>query len=93
MHNKEDKLTKKETIQYSVAIGVLISGVIMCFLSFFLNQYQVHDSVLWYFGETCALAGTLMGFNVFVKNELNAFQGKVDNLEHRMRKVDNLIKD
>ena len=61
---------KKDTIQYSSAVGTLISGIVMCFLSFFLNNYRIHDSSLWYFGESCVFAGGIFGVSLYVRGEV-----------------------
>lgn len=57
---------RKEVVQYVVAIVTLCSGIVMCYLSFIFNNYAIHDSALWYFGETATLAGALMGITQYV---------------------------
>ena len=37
----------REGLQYGAAIGMLASGVVLTFLSFFLNNYVVSDGLLW----------------------------------------------
>lgn len=71
---------KKDTIQYSSAVGTLISGIVMCFLSFFLNNYKIHDSSLWYFGESCVFAGGIFGVSLYVKGEVQRINTKIDKL-------------
>ena len=71
---------KKDTIQYSSAVGTLISGIVMCFLSFFLNNYQIHDSALWYFGESCVFAGGIFGVSLYIRGEVQRINTKIDNL-------------
>lgn len=71
---------KKDTIQYSSAVGTLISGIVMCFLSFFLNNYQIHDSALWYFGESCVFAGGIFGVSLYIRGEVQRINTKIDKL-------------
>ena len=71
---------KKDTIQYSSAVGTLISGIVMCFLSFFLNNYRIHDSSLQYFGESCVCAGGIFGVSLYVRGEVQRINTKIDKL-------------
>lgn len=71
---------RKDTIQYSAAIGTLISGISMCFLSFFMNNYQIHDSALWYFGESCVFAGGIFGVSLYIRGEVQRINTKIDKL-------------
>lgn len=68
---------RKENIQYGTAIVTLFSGILMCYLSFIFNAYEIHNSALWYFGETATLAGALMGITQYVNTS-------VQNAEIRM---------
>lgn len=61
---------RKELTQYVVAIVTLFSGILMCYLSFIFNDYAIHDSALWYFGETATLAGALMGITQYVNTSV-----------------------
>nr|DAS39483.1 MAG TPA: toxin [Caudoviricetes sp.] len=38
----------KEMVQYSTASVSLLSGIILTFLSFFLNEHKIPNEVLWY---------------------------------------------
>jgi len=71
---------KKDTIQYSSAVGTLITGIVMCFLSFFFNNYQIHDSALWYFGESCVFAGGVFGVSLYIRGEVQRINTKIDKL-------------
>ena len=83
---------QKETTQYIVAIITLFSGIIMCFLSFFLNKYVVHDSALWYFGETMSFAGGIFGIGLYVNHKVkNAEQRLSSKIDNKINKVDDLL--
>ena len=66
----------KEWIQYGSAITMLFSGVALVFLCFFLNHYDVKDSVLWYVAQTLVYAGSVFGIAVYI----NTKWGEVKNL-------------
>ena len=81
----------KTNIQYATAIVTLISGIVMCFLSFFLNKYVVHDSALWYFGETMSFAGGIFGIGLYVNYKVkNAEQRLSSKIDNKISKVDDL---
>lgn len=61
----------KDWIQYGSAIAMLTSGVVLTFLSFFLNDYDVNDGVLWYVGQTLVYAGSIFGVTVYVNSKVD----------------------
>ena len=84
---------RKETVQYITAICTLASGVIMCFLSFFLNKYVVHDSALWYFGETLAFAGSVFGIGIYVNHQIKKAELNIHNdVDRKLESVNRLFK-
>ena len=77
----------KELVQYSTAIATLFSGVIMCFLSFFLNSYDIAGSVLGYFGQTLIFCAGVFGINCFVKNQIYDAETRInEKINEKMRK-------
>lgn len=84
----------KENIQYGTAIFTLFTGIIMCFLSFFLHEYNIEDSVLMYFGQTLIFCGAVFGINLMIKTKVQEVETKINNkIDKKLEKVDNLIKD
>ena len=78
----------REGLQYSAAIGMLLSGVVLSFLSFFLNIYVVSDGVLWYVSQTLVYSGAIVGVNVYFKTKLGNFEARVkDELASMMKQV------
>ena len=67
----------REGLQYSAAIGMLLSGVVLTFLSFFLNNYVVSDCVLWYDSKPLVYSGAIFGVNVYFKTKLGNFESRV----------------
>ncbi len=60
-------LHTKEKIQYGCAIAMISSGIILSFLSFFLNHYDIAESVLWYLAQALTFAGGVFGINIYFK--------------------------
>lgn len=78
----------REGLQYGAAIGMLVSGVVLTFLSFFLNNYVVSDGVLWYVSQTLVYSGAIFGVNVYFKAKLGNFESKVkDELASMLKQV------
>ena len=70
----------KEWIQYGSAIALLLSGVVMAFLSFFLNNFDVSDSVLWYVSQTLVYAGSIFGVGIYIQSKWGDVNGYVDKM-------------
>lgn len=66
---RDMKTNTKEWIQYGTAIMMLVSGVVLAFLCFFLNNYNINDSVLWYTSQSLVYAGSIFGVSIYVKNK------------------------
>ena len=64
----------KEWIQYGSAIGMIVSGIILAFLSFFLNGYDIADGVLWYIAQALIYAGGIFGVSIYFKTKLGEFE-------------------
>lgn len=78
----------REGLQYGAAIGMIVSGVVLTFLSFFLNNYVVSDGVLWYVSQTLVYSGSIFGVNVYFKTKLGNFESKVkDELASMLKQV------
>jgi hypothetical protein len=68
----------KEWIQYGSAISMLASGILLTFLCFFLNHYEVKDSVLWYVAQTLVYAGSVFGVSVYIKTKYGEVKNYID---------------
>lgn len=84
---------KKETVQYITAISTLATGVIMCFLSFFLNKYIIESSVLMYFGQTLIFCGAVFGINMVIKTKVLEAESNIrKEVDKRLDNIDRLFK-
>lgn len=76
--------TKKEEIQYTVAIFAFLLGIIMCFIDFYVDPLaQMHDTSLWFLGQMIAFCGAVFGISLHYSGELKNFKqeirGKINN--------------
>lgn len=69
---------RKEAIQYASACIMLASGIVLSFLSFFLSNYTIEDSVLWYFAQTILYAGSVFGLTMYVSSTRKAILNEVN---------------
>lgn len=93
-HKIEGSLTKKEKIQYTTAIGFLLTGIILCFISFFMNEYDIDSGSLWYLGQSVAFISCVFGLNLMVKNQVFEAEHRINRrMDRKMQKVDELIQD
>ena len=68
----------KEWVQYGSAVLMVISGVTLTFISFFLKD-EVTDGVLWYMAQALTFAGGVFGVNIY-------FRTKIGESENRIKK-------
>lgn len=88
------KAERKENVQYITAIGFLITGIIMCFFSFFLNEYDVGTGALTYLGEAVAFTAGVFSINLYVKSRVSEAEARINKrMDMKMHKVDDLIAD
>ena len=70
----------KDNMMIVAALITLASGILLCFLSFFLDcQHEIHSSVLWYFGQTLLYAASSFGLATYVKAKLNDVTNIIEN--------------
>lgn len=78
----------REGLQYGTAIGMVASGAVLAFLSFFLNNYIISDGVLWYISQALVYSGAIFGVNIYFKTRLGNFESKVkDELANMLKQV------
>ena len=67
----------KETTQYITAIATLFTGIVLCYLSFFLNNYNIADSVLMYFGQTLIFCGSVFLFFLYINTKVKESENRI----------------
>lgn len=75
----------KDWIQYSTAIAMVASGIVLAFLSFFLNNYDIADGVLWYISQALIYAGGIFGVSIYFKTRLGEFDSRVKRERDELR--------
>ena len=91
---KWNDLGVKDRISYIVAFALIISGILIAFLSFFLNAYNIATGVLIYIAQCFVIGGGLIGANVYFRTKWIEFNTQADNyikkeLDKRFGKNDN----
>ena len=66
----------KEWIQYGSAVSMIVSGIILAFLSFFFNHNDIADGVLWYIAQALVYAGGIFGVSLYFKTKLGDFESR-----------------
>lgn len=88
MKEKWKELGIKDKIQYVMAVLLITSGIILAFLSFFLNAFNIATGVLIYIGQCFITAGGIFGVSIYFKNKLGEFQSSAtDKIEQMMKKL------
>lgn len=76
---KWNDLGVKDRISYIIAFALIISGILIAFLSFFLNAYNIATGVLIYIAQCFVIGGGLIGANVYFRTKWIEFNTKADN--------------
>ena len=69
-------MTTKDWIQYSSAIAMIASGIILAFMSFFRNDGNISEGVLWYVAQALTYAGGIFGVSIYFKTKLGDFESR-----------------
>ena len=74
------KQNTKDWIQHSSALMMLVSGIVLAMLSFFLNNYDIKENVLWYIAQTLIYAGSIFGVSIFINGKFGDMQSMINKL-------------
>lgn len=67
----------KEKIQYSTAVIMIVSAVVLAFICFFLNHYKIGDSVLWYIAQALVYAASIFGISLAINTKMGQVKNDV----------------
>ena len=70
------KPNTKEWIQYGSAITMIVSGVVLAFVSFFTKN-DVTEGVLLYLAQALTFAGGVFGLNIYFRTKLGVAETSV----------------
>lgn len=74
----------KEIVAHIAAGLMLLFGMVITTAGFIIPPTgEIHDSVLWIFGQTLVFAGAILGVSLHVDNSVKAIEAKI---EERVRK-------
>ena len=74
----------KEIFAHICAGLLLIFGMVMIIAGFLVPPMgEVHDSLLWIFGQTLVFSGAVLGISLHVDNSVKMIEAK---LEQKLRK-------
>ena len=73
----------KEMITYSSALAMLLSGIILAFLSFFLNDHDIANGVLIYIAQALVYSGSIFGVALYIKSKLVEFRSEMKKMSNQ----------
>lgn len=76
---KWKELSVKDRISYITAFVLIGSGILLAFLSFFLNAYNIATGVLIYIAQCFVIGGGLVGANVYFRSKWLEFDTRAKN--------------
>ena len=83
----------KDRISYYVAFVLILSGIVLAFLSFFLNAYNIATGVLLYIAQCFVIGGGLVGANVYFKSKWVEFDTRTkEQIEKEIEKLSENLK-
>lgn len=83
----------KDRVSYYVAIALISSGILLAFLSFFLNAYNIATGVLIYIAQCFVIGGGLVGANVYFKSKWIEFDTRAKaEIESQIHQITNRLK-
>lgn len=78
----------KDQIQYITAIVLILSGVVIAFLSFFLNSFNIATGVLIYIAQAFVAGGSIFGVSIYFKTKLGEFKSDtVGEIQKAIQKI------
>ena len=79
-------MTTKDWIQYGSAIAMILSGIVLAFLSFYKNDGDISEGVLWYVAQALTYAGGIFGVSIYFRTKLGDFETF---MEDRLKNLQN----
>ena len=80
--NYKPQMKIKDFIQYSSAIAMIVSGIVLAFMSFFWNDGDISEGVLWYVAQALTYAGGIFGVSIYFKTKLGDFESRLKEHEN-----------
>ena len=55
---------------------MIASGIVLAFMSFFRNDGDISEGVLWYVAQALTYAGGIFGVSIYFKTKLGDFESR-----------------
>lgn len=79
---------EKDTIEYLVAIAMIIFGMVLCMFAFFSPPVgEIHPTILGVLGQILIFVGAVFHLNIKLKNQNTDFETKVSEMR---KEIDSL---
>lgn len=72
-NNKWHELGVKDKIQYSMAILLIVSGIVAAFVCIIFNSFNISTGVLMYIAQAFICSGGIFGVSIYFKTKLGEF--------------------
>ena len=69
------KQNTKDWIQYSTAVAMIVSAIVIAFLAFFFTA-DIASGVLIYIAQALCYSGGIFGVSIYFRSKLGEFESK-----------------
>lgn len=69
----------KDKAQYVTALVLVISGILIAFINFFIT-YNINEGVLIYIAQAFTAAGSIFGVSIYFKSKMGQFSTEVQDM-------------
>ncbi len=81
---------EKDTIEYIVAIAMIVFGMILCMFAFFTPPVgEIHPTILGVLGQILIFVGAIFHLNIKLKNQNNDFETRVAEMRKEIDSLKN----
>lgn len=86
---KWNELCIKDKISYAVAVIMIMSGILIAFLSFFLNAYNIATGILIYIAQCFVVGGSLLGAQAYFRSKWIEFNTNIkDEIDKKIKQYE-----
>lgn len=90
---KWNDLCIKDKLSYIIAMVMIGSGILIAFLSFFLNAFNIAAGVLIYIAQAFCVGGSIVGASAYFKSKWMEFNTRADNIiTNKVNEIETKIK-
>ena len=81
---------EKDTIEYLVAIAMIIFGMVLCMFAFWTPPVgEIHPTILGVLGQILIFVGAVFHLNIKLKNQNTDFETKVNEMRKELDSLKN----